>query len=127
SAQEAAEKIREVVKNAPNCFFCTAVSIGGSGGVRPMNVREVDDAGNLWFLSAGDSHKNQELALNPLVKLYFQASTHSDFLALEGDATISRDREKIQEHWEPLLKTWFTEGIDDPRITVIKVVPSRGY
>lgn len=25
------------------------------------------------------------------------------------------------------MKTWFTEGIDDPRITVIKVTPSAGY
>ncbi|MEO7675481.1 MAG: pyridoxamine 5'-phosphate oxidase family protein, partial [Verrucomicrobiota bacterium] len=27
----------------------------------------------------------------------------------------------------PLLKTWFTEGVDDPRITVIRVAPSEGY
>ena len=25
------------------------------------------------------------------------------------------------------LKTWFTEGEDDPRITVIKVSPTEGY
>ena len=27
----------------------------------------------------------------------------------------------------PLLKTWFTEGEDDPRITVIAVDPLGGY
>ena len=127
SAEDAAEKIREVVKKAPNCFFCTSVPSGESGGVRPMNVRQADDAGNLWFLSADDSHKNRELAEKATVKLYFQASTHSDFLALEGVATISRDKAKIKELWESLLKTWFTEGIDDPRITVIKVAPKEGY
>jgi general stress protein 26 len=26
-----------------------------------------------------------------------------------------------------MLKTWFTEGKDDPRIAVIEVVPSEGY
>ncbi len=26
-----------------------------------------------------------------------------------------------------MLKTWFTEGIDDPRITVIKVETTGGY
>ena len=26
-----------------------------------------------------------------------------------------------------MLKTWFTEGKDDPRITVIAVSPSGGY
>ena len=25
------------------------------------------------------------------------------------------------------MKTWFTEGEDDPRITVIKVTPTDGY
>ncbi|MGE3509589.1 MAG: pyridoxamine 5'-phosphate oxidase family protein [Vicinamibacterales bacterium] len=34
--------------------------------------------------------------------------------------------QKIDELWEPLAKTWFTEGKDDPRITVIKVAPRRG-
>ena len=92
-----------------------------------MSVLQVDDAGNLWFLSADDSHKNAEIALDPAVKLYFQGSAHSDFVQLNGRATISRDKAKIKELWEFVIKTWFTEGVNDPRITVIKVVPSEGY
>jgi general stress protein 26 len=34
---------------------------------------------------------------------------------------------KIKELWEPIIRTWFTGGVDDPRITVIKVEPSEGY
>ena len=62
-----------------------------------MNVRQVDDEGNLWFVSADDSHKNKELAQDPSVKLNFQGSPHSDFLQLTGHATISRDEPKIKE------------------------------
>lgn len=40
-----------------------------------------------------------------------------------GEATVSRDKPKIEELWEPIIKTWFTEGKDDLRITVIKVTP----
>ena len=126
-AEDAINKIKEIVESAPNCFFCTAVSSGGSDGARPMNVREIDDQGNLWFLSADDSHKNKELTADHSVKLYFQGSEHSDFLQLNGEATILRDKARIQELWEPIIKTWFTEGVDDPRITVIKVTPSDGY
>src|SRR5687768_3535374 len=111
--REAVEKIRELVGKAKNCFFCTSAPAGETGGARPMNVREVDDEGNLWFLSAGDSHQNHELAVDPSVKLYFQGSPHSDFLHLTGRATVSTDRAKIEELWEPLLKTWFTGGVDD--------------
>jgi general stress protein 26 len=127
SGPKAVEKIKELVGKAATCFFCTTVATGGSAAARPMSVQQVDDHGNLWFLSADDSHKNQEVALDPSVKLYFQGSAHSDFLALHGTATISRDKAKIKELWEPIIKTWFTEGVDDPRITVIKVTPAEGY
>jgi general stress protein 26 len=120
-------KIKELVKKAQTCFFCTSVATGDSGGARPMSVRQVDDEGNLWFLSASDSHLNQEIGRDPSVKLYFQGSPHSDFLQLNGRASVSTDKVKIKELWEPIIKTWFTGGIDDPRIRVVKVHPSDGY
>ena len=124
---QAVRKITELVKLAENCFFCSALAGGPASSARPMNVRQVDDQGRLWFLSASDSHLVQELAADPQVRLYFQGSTHSDFLELTGRATVSADRAKIKELWEPILATWFTEGIDDPRIRVIQVEPLAGY
>jgi general stress protein 26 len=123
----AVNKLAELVKEAETCFFCTGRALGGSGGVRPMSVQQVDDQGNLWFLSASDSYKNREIEANPSVKLFFQGSKHSQFLSMEGVAGISRDKAKIKELWNFILKTWFTEGEDDPRITVIKVTPTHGY
>jgi len=124
---DAASKIKELVEISKTCFFCTAEASADYFGTRPMSVQQVDDAGHLWFLSADDSHKNLELTANPTVKLYFQGSPHSDFLFLQGTATVSRDKEKIKELWNPIIKTWFTGGIDDPRITVIHVAPTEGY
>jgi len=124
---KAVAKIKELVGKAQTCFFCTGARSAGSTGARPMSVQEVDHEGNLWFLSANDSHKNEELARDPAVQLYFQGSAHSDFLTLSGQASVSRDKAKIKELWEPIVKTWFTGGVDDPRITVIKVVPTEGY
>ena len=70
---DAVERIRKTVKKSESCFFCTAVSMGGSSGARPMSVRKVDDDGTLWFLSANDSHKNLEIAQNPGVRLRIDA------------------------------------------------------
>jgi len=124
---EATEKIKELVKKAGTCFFCSHIETGKPFQTRPMSVQKLDDEGNLWFLSPKDSHKNKELKTDDHVQLLFQGSSYSDFLNLYGKATISTDKEKIKELWEPILKTWFTEGIDDPRITVIKVEPTKGY
>lgn len=123
---DAIERMRKLIKEAETCFFCTETA-NGEVDARPMSVLEVDDAGNLWFLSASDSHKNQELQSKPTVRMFFQGSPHSEFLHLEGVATVSRDKQKIKELWKFVLKTWFTEGEDDPRITVIKVAPTLGY
>lgn len=125
--EEALKKIKELVKQAENCFFCTEPGGAGSDGVRPMHIQEVDENGNLWMLSASDSHTNEEISMDPKVKLYFQGSKHSDFLYLTGEASILNDKTKIKALWNPIMKTWFTEGEDDPRITLIKVVPAYGY
>jgi general stress protein 26 len=123
----AVEKIKELVKQAPTCFFCTAITTGKRVQTRPMSVQTVDDDGYLWFLSASDSHLDAEIAADPRVQLLFQGSSHSDFMTLDGDADIRRDQTKIKELWNPVMKTWFTEGETDPRITVIRVAPSGGY
>lgn len=127
SSVEAIKKIKAIIDSAKSCFFCTHAGTGSSGGVRPMSVQEVDDQGVCWFLSANDSHKNLELATDNRVDLYFQASAHAGFLHLSGVASISEDEAKIKALWEPVVKTWFTEGEDDPRISVIKFVPKQGY
>ena len=127
STEEAVKKIKDIVHNAKSCFFCTAEKYGNSMGVRPMSVQQVDNEGICWFLSANDSYKNKEIEMNSSVDLYFQGSAHSDFLHLSGEAGISEDKMKIKDLWEPILKTWFTEGVDDPRISVIRFVPTGGY
>lgn len=124
---EAAKKIKELAGKSDTCFFGTYQLSDSRLHVRPMNVLETDDSGTFWFLSADDSHKNKEITVNPRVHLLFQGSAHSDYLSVHGVASISRDQAKINDLWNPLLKTWFTEGKDDRRITVIKVEPSDGY
>jgi len=122
----AVQKIHELAQQAQTCFFCTYES-DGTLATRPMGVHEPDERGHFWFLSASDSHKNAQLQQDPRVQLLLQGSAHSDFLSLVGTATISTDKAKIQELWNPLLKTWFTEGEDDPRLTAIEVTPEQGY
>jgi general stress protein 26 len=124
---EAGEKIKQLAAKNNTCFFCSDITTGQKINVRPMAVQKVDDEGNFWFLSSSDSNKNDEIKADNHVQLLFQGSAHSDFLSIYGTATVSRDKAMIEELWEPILKTWFTEGIDDPRITVIKVETKEGY
>lgn len=123
---EAKARIKDMAKDS-SCFFCTDFKKGEAFVTRPMSVQEIDEEGNLWFLSASDSNKNQEISIDPSVQLLFQGSSYSEFLTLFGSAQIVLDKQKIKELWNPILKTWFTEGIDDPRITALKFEPHKGY
>jgi len=125
--EAAIKRIRAMIEQSPAGFFCTTPVNPTIHGVRPMTVQEVDAQGTLWFLSANDSEHDRDIAANSLVRLYFQGSKHSDFLHLDGRASISADRERIKQLWKPVMKTWFPQGVDDPRISVISVVPVSGY
>jgi len=127
SGAEGLKKMKELVEKASTCFFCTRIQTDERFSTRPMSVQKIDDEGNTWFLSASDSKKNIEIDDDPAVQMLFQGSDYSDFLTVYGTATISHDKEIIHELWNPILKTWFTEGKDDPRITVIKVAPLEAY
>ncbi|MDR3681308.1 MAG: pyridoxamine 5'-phosphate oxidase family protein [Flavipsychrobacter sp.] len=127
AGKDAGKKIKELADTAKSCYFCSDIQTGKALTVRPMSVQKTDEDGVFWFLSATDSHKNLEVEQDPHVQLLFQGSPYTDFLSIYGKATISKDKEKIKELWEPILKTWFTEGIDDPRISVIKVETKEGY
>jgi general stress protein 26 len=123
----ARKKVKELAEKASSCFFCTTVAHDQPFTTRPMAVQKVDEDGSLWFLSANDSYKNREIANNPVVQLLFQGASYTDFLHITGMATITEDKQKIKELWNPFLKVWFTEGENDPRISVIKVDPVEGY
>lgn len=124
---DALKKIKELTDKASTCFFCTKITTGQPFATRPMSVQKLDEEGNFWFLSANDSYKNSEIMADSSVQLLFQGSDYSDFLNIYGIATVNENKEKIKELWEPILKTWFTGGVDDPRISVIKVTPGEGY
>jgi general stress protein 26 len=126
-ATEAIKKMQELADKAKTCFFSTRLRTSDVPATRPMGVQEVDDQGHFWFLSANDSHKNQEIQQDPSVQLLFQGSTQSGFLSIVGTATISTDHARIKELWNPILKAWFTEGENDPRLTAVEVTPNDGY
>ena len=127
TSADAVAKIKELVAAAETCFFCTQNKDAPLMPTRPMSVQKVDDEGNLWFLSAVDSQKNAEITADPSVTLYFQGSAHSDFMQLQGEVTTTTDKAIIKELWKPIIKTWFTGGVDDPRITALRFQPSAGY
>jgi general stress protein 26 len=124
---QAIDKLKKLATEIDICLFCSGTGIEDDPGCRPMTTAGVDDAGNLWFLSDKDSQKNQDIALNPRVKLYYSHPGKSSFLVVSGDAEILFNKALIDRFWNPLDKIWFREGKDDPAISLIKVKPYNAH
>lgn len=126
TAQEAIDKLKELIENESICFFCTQLTQQPIT-TRPMTTQKVDDAGNIWFMSSIKSDKNSEILQNKSVQLLYSNPSNFEFVSVLGDATILTDRKKIFEMWTPFAKAWFKDGKDDADISLIKVVPQTAY
>jgi general stress protein 26 len=126
TAADAVEKIREIAKDANICMFVTDLSNLPLAG-RPMATQEVDEEGNIWFMSDRNSDKNQEIDNDDKVQLFYSHTGNYEYLSIFGRAEIVNARTKIEELWTPMAKTWFREGKDDPNISLIKVIPEDAY
>jgi general stress protein 26 len=125
-SNEAIEKIKEMAEDIKMCMFCTELSVRPVP-TRPMSVLEVDDQGNLWFLSSKNSNKNFEIQHDDEVQLIFAKNADAHFLSVFGKAVIYTDRSHVADVWVPVANTWFEEGKNDPNATVIKVEPQDAY
>jgi general stress protein 26 len=126
SHQEGIAKMKELAESAKICHFVTALENTPLSS-RPMATQEVDDEGNFWFLSKESSHKNSDIEEHPEVQLFYSNHSSSEYLTVFGYAEVIQDRAKLKELWNPIAKAWFTEGIDDPEISIIRVRPVDAY
>ena len=123
---EAIDKIKKIAMDADIALFTTNLSKLPLA-TRPMGTLDVDDEGNLWFLSKNDSDKNHDISHDNQVQLFYSNKGSAEYLSIYGRAQILTDRTKIEEYWTPLAKAWFKEGKDDPTITLLKVTPEDAY
>jgi len=123
---QAIEKIKAIAGDIKIAVFCTELTQIPIHS-RPMSVQDIDEQGNLWFISSMESNKNFEIQKDNQVQLFFSNTSNSQYLSVYGHATIYTDQQKIDELWSPIAKIWFEEGKKDPKVTIIKVAPANAY
>lgn len=113
-------KLKEEIKDIRTAML-TTLREDGNFHSRPMSVNKVDDDGTIWFFSYETSNKVWEIGQNNHVSLGFSDTGSETYVALSGTAEVVKDKRKIDELWNDVLKTWFPNGKDDPTITLVKV------
>ena len=91
---------------------------------RPMAVQDTEFDGNLWLLATKDSPKIAQIKSDAHVGVTYMSN--DTWFSIDGHAELVDDRQRIHDYWNPFVQAWFTDGPDDPNITLIKVVGERG-
>ncbi len=123
--QEAIEKLHDLT-HEKICMFCTH-DAKGELKARPMSTNKTDGYGNIWFLSDRLSELNDQIIANSKVDLLYTNTKDNSYCSIKGYAEVSREQGLINELWNPIAKAWFKEGKEDPRISVIKVIPEDAH
>ncbi|NYF54318.1 pyridoxamine 5'-phosphate oxidase family protein [Micromonospora purpureochromogenes] len=120
SVADARRRVTELIRQARICML-TTIGVDGRMVSRPMGLQEAEFDGDLWFFAYADSPKVRQIRVNPEVNVAFSDQRHDAWVSVSGTAQESYDRAKAEQLWNPLLKTWFPDGLDTPGLTLIKV------
>lgn len=95
---------------------------------RPMQTQKHTPGVDLWFVTNIESHKLEELQLDPHVNLGYYRDLTAEWVSVSGTGLVSGDRAMIRELYSPDWRAWFPDqggdrngGPDDPRIALVLV------
>jgi general stress protein 26 len=106
-------------------------SESGAMAGRPMsNNGDVKYDGDSYFFTFEESETIHDIERDATVALSLAASKGllgkpGLFIAVEGKATLIRDKASFSQHWTKDLDRWFKEGVDTPGIVLIKIHADR--
>jgi len=124
--REAIEKFRDLVKDVSICMF-TTIDENHDLTSRPMFTSNVDNEGNVWFFTNEFSEKINEVSKDNLVHLIYSHPVKNIYVDVKGSCSLIIDKKKMEELWDPALKNWFPQELEDPKICLVKVATETAY
>ena len=91
---------------------------------RPMGTADIDEEGNIWFFTNEYSPKVSEISVENTVSLTYSDPKDHTYLSIVAEASLVDDKAKMKELWNPFVEAFFPKGLDDPKLTLLKVEPT---
>ena len=119
---EAIARLKELVEDIDFTMLTTQDAAGNLVS-RPMSTRQMDENGDIWFFTADDSKKADEVRADHEVGLSYLDAKGMRFVSVAGRAAVVHDRAKMEELYTASLDIWFEDGLETPDIALLKVTP----
>jgi len=92
---------------------------------RPMMTVRIEQNANLWFFTNEFSRNVSEICQNNEVLINYAVPGKNAYAVVKGRAYLTREINKINELYVPVLKTWFPAGVNDPSLLLLRVEPTE--
>lgn len=119
TTQASIEKLKSLTEGIDFCMLTTIN--GGQLRSRPMSTQEMGEDGELWFFTSDETHKVEEIEADSRVNAAYSKPDDNLYVSVSGRAELVKDREKIEELWNPILKAWFPDGLEDPHLSLLRI------
>ena len=117
---EGIKKLNELIKDIETAMLVTA-DADGTLRSRPMGTQQIESDGDLWFFTGKNTGKTHAIEHDQHVNVTYASPKDNRYVSVSGRAELVEDKAKVKELWNPILKAWFPEGVDDPDIILIRV------
>jgi general stress protein 26 len=114
------EKLGKLIEGNEIAMLTTRI---GDGRLlsRPLRMMEFDASGALWFITDRNSHKAEEVRLQPQVNASFASAEHNTYVSIAGRAAVVFDKARLSQLWSPAMMVFYPKGIDDPDLCLLRV------
>ena len=127
TAPKKIDELYDLIEGIETAMFTTRRPTGQLVS-RPMATQDRIEATDLWFVTNIETHKLDDLTLDPHVNCsYYNNRTH-EWVSVAGVAHVSKNRNKVRQLYKENWKVWFDDeggerdgGPNDPRIALIMV------
>ena len=114
------EKLGELIGDIKMAML-TTIDEDGSLRSRPMATSKAEFDGDLWFFTRATSTKVNEIDKHVEVNLSYADPGKNSYVSVSGKGETLRDKAKAKELWNPILKAWFPDGLEDPELALLRV------
>ena len=114
------EKLGKLINGLDIAMLTTRI---GDGRLlsRPLRLQEFDAEGALWFITDRNSHKAEEIRLQPQVNASFASGEHNTYVSIAGRASVVFDKARLSQMWTPAMSVFYPRGVDDPDLCLLRV------
>lgn len=115
-------KMWDIIEGTRECMVVDKFT--GGLRARPMAQIPERETGTIWFITAKDSGKVDEIEANPEVCITIKDG--SDYASVTGDAEVVEDMAKLKELWSKPVDAWFPNGPEGGQACLLRMTPKLG-